>query len=309
MDNKREPAEFVGAIMLHVTGGKEYYTVWGPNAKKRSGTYEMGADYWYECETHKRDITCATRKIFEQAHANFYRTVKRANGGLDGYTVVSAEGCRVAYKRLPNSKKWYAYIGPKYSFVLSCQNYTRIFFSVSVYDFFKNFILPSDTRQQEKIRLQKMHELFMNPKTNGGDCYLACAFKECCGKMTRGDADFLCADDMTYRFVPEDKVYDADDIEILEVENGEYTFFSCRSVNFVLKVDIGGREYKAFWRPSDQKYAVLRCYPPFLIAGDADPNKLTICSKMFYRQIAISDALKNAIDVFAERRFREAYLP
>ncbi len=299
MKRKQEPAELTEVTLLHVTCGREYYTALGRSAPKRSGVYEAGADYWYERETHKRDITSATKQLFEQARERFYRTVERAERGLDGYFAVVTKGCCVAYQRWQDAERGYARMGPNYSFVLRCENYTRIFPRISVYEFFEKFILPSDSPQEEKQRLEEMYELFMDPRTNGGDRYLACAFKECCRKMTREDADFLCADDSVYRFIPEDKRYDTDDMEVLEVKNGKYTWLSCRSVNFVLKVAIDGRKYEAFWRPSDPKYAVMNFH-----IGGADSNKLTICSKMFYRQIAISNAIKKR-----HRPFRRAVFP
>lgn len=311
MEESKKIAEYDRVSLEHVTNGKEYYSA-GIGARKRSGVYEIGAEYWYEREIYKRYLAPETIRLFEEARERFYRAVKEAIGGRNGYKVVAGAGGCVAYRRLPGSGKGFlsvlasALMGPRYSFVLSCENYTRIFDGISVYEFFGRFILPSDAPQEEKRRLEKMHELFMDSETNGGDRYLACAFKECCGKMTREDADLLCADDGTYRFIPEDKVYDTDDIEVLEVKNGEYTF-SGRTVNFVLEVDIDGKEYVACWRPNDVKYAV-RCYPPFRVDCAADPNKITIRSKMFNRAIAVSDAIKNIIDAAAERVFRAAYM-
>ena len=289
--------EFVEVTLIHITNGNEYYEVKQSNDHKKRGTYKVGDDFWYENELHQQPISKSTKALFEAAHDKFVEQVTRAKNGQDGYMVVSIDNYYVAYKRLLQETT--------YDFILTCDRYTRIFTNTTIYDFHRSLILPSDSPQEEKNRLEKVTHSLLESASFANDLYLAYALKECLGTITQSEADYLLSIDGIYRFIPENKIYDMGDLEILDVQSGTYTF-SSRTVNFTCVVKIKGIVHKAIWKPNDTKYS-KGGYPPYKVDPNSNPNELLILSKVFYRKIRISDLVQGTIDSIAYNNLTRTY--
>lgn len=229
---------FIKIVLDNITNGQEFYAVYKPNNRRHTGTYTIGDDFWYDGDRHKQYITEETKALFEKAETEFMETTERAKNGLDGYAVIKVADYCLAYKKLPQELL--------YSFVLVGSNYTAIFTVDDILYFLNSYlIMPTCSIQQEKADLSKMYSELLTAAFKNNDLYLAYIVKEHTGTLTQDEADYLYGIDKILRFVPEDKIYDKDDIEITEVKWARHGF-SC-VIGFVCTVLIESRRFTASW--------------------------------------------------------------
>lgn len=281
--------QFVKVTLDNATNGQEFYEVRKPNNRKHTGTYIIGNDFWYDGDRHKQFITEDTIPLFVNARNDFYKKIESAKNEQDGYTAIKVAKYILAYKNLQQNLL--------YSFVIIGENYKTIF-TKTVYDFlsYSYFILPTDSRQQEEINVLKMKNELIHSALTNQDLYLAFAIKECMDTITQQEADYLYSVDGNYRYVPEDKTYDIEDIEILGIRKGHFGFFN-RTVYFYCDVKIKEKEYLAIWYPNDIKYKKEHTY----VREDCNPNFLYLKTYKFSRKLNISDSVKHIIDNKAEQ--------
>lgn len=280
--NPEQKYSFVNVELDNITNGKEFYIVQKPNKRMHRGVYKIGDNFWYDNDRYKQYITVETQALFENARIEFLEQIQRAAQEQDDYRVIKVADYSLAYKKLPQNLL--------YSFVLAGKNYTNIF-TTNIYDFLDHLILPTISREQERLDLLEMKSSLLSAAQRDNDLYLAFAIKESMGRLTQEEADHLYSIDKMIRFVPEDKIYDIRDIEIVSVKNGFYSF-SNRVVNFYCNIIIKGKEFVAQWYPVNKKYERSGyCFT----RANGDPNFLTVNAHSCHT-IKISDSVIKIIE-------------
>ncbi len=282
---------FVKVTLDNITNGQDFYEVRNPDKHRYTGTYTIGDDYWYDGGCHKQFITQETKELFLNAKNEFNQKVERAINGLDDYTVIKVATYQLAYKKLLQELS--------YSFVIAGVNYTKIFTVKDILYFLDRYlILPTCSRKQEESDLLELYSKLYTAAIENNDLYLAYVLKEYNGTLTQDEADYLYNIDKTIRFVPDEKIYDINDIEIIEVKKGRNSF-SNRAVNFICNVIIKGKEFLAIWYPSDKKFETKGYFFTRALGNSnlLEVDTISPTNKLSIRHtITISDSVKQIIE-------------
>lgn len=273
---------FMHIELDYLFDGKDYYKVIKPNGRSHCGTYKIGDDYWYDNDQCKQYVTNETKSLFEQARSEFIDKIEKAKNGQDGYICLVIGDYLLSYKQTSQERI--------YDFIVTSERYAEIFNTTTIYRFLCNGLSSISFHSQEEQLPDQIISALMSSALDNGDLYLAYAIKDDVKIITQEEADYLYSIDGKNRFVPEDKIYDTGDIEILDVSKcgGFY-----RTVHFSCIVKIKGQNYTAQWYPYGREYR--RIFQ--LVRTVSNLNELFVWGNVLNDcPIRISDAIKSEIE-------------